>query len=98
MELIEKRFAPPQLTYNRFKRVVDDSHETFYSQLNAGYNILEMSNEYSTKVEDELKKSEEKINGLRQKTKLADEALLLKPSYDEDFIDEIFKNSINPIL
>ena len=52
LELIEKRFAPPQLTYTRFKRVVDDSHETFYSQLDAGRKIIELSTEYSTKVED----------------------------------------------
>lgn len=48
-------------------------------------NLAEEARKYeeNLKKEDELKKSEEKINGLRQKTKLADEALLLKPSYDE---------------
>lgn len=90
MELIEKRFAPPQLTYNRFKRVVDDSHETFYSQLNAGYNILEMSNEYSTKVEDELKNKLLVLNSIiKGLDKLSEELILNITKLETESKDEL---------
>lgn len=95
MELIEKRFAPPHLTYNRFKRVVDDSHETFYSQLNAGYNILEMSNEYSTKVEDELKNKLLVLNSIIKGLDKLSEELILNitkiETESEDELDNLFE-------
>ena len=95
MELIEKRFAPPQLTYNRFKRVVDDSHETFYSQLNAGYNILELSNEYSTKVEDELKNKLLVLNSIVKGLDKLSEELILNitklETESEDELDNLFE-------
>lgn len=94
LELIEKRFAPPQLTYSRFKRVVDDSHETFYSQLNAGYNILELSTEYSTKVEDELKNKLLLLNSIiKGLDKLSEELVLNISQVDtgsDDEIDHLF--------
>ena len=77
LELIEKRFAPPQLTYTRFKQVVDDSHETFYSQLESGRKILELSTEYSTKVEDELKNKVLVLNSIiKSLDKLSEELVL----------------------
>lgn len=95
MELIEKRFAPPQLTYNRFKRVVDDSHETFYSQLNAGYNILDLSNEYSTKVEDELKNKLLVLNSIIKGLDKLSEELILNITKQEtetqDELDHLFE-------
>lgn len=95
MELIEKRFAPPQLTYNRFKRVVDDSHETFYSQLNAGYNILELSNEYSTKVEDELRNKLLVLNSIVKGLDKLSEELILNitklETESEDELDNLFE-------
>lgn len=94
MELIEKRFAPPQLTYTRFKNVVDDSHQTFYSQLNAGFNILDLTNEYSTKVEDELKNKLLILNSIIQGLDKLSEELVLNISKQEteseDEIDELF--------
>ena len=90
MELIEKRFAPPQLTYSRFKRVVDDSHETFYSQLNAGYNLLELSTEYSSKVEDELKNKLIVLNSIiKGLDKLSEELVLNISQVDTESDDEI---------
>ena len=90
LELIEKRFAPPQLTYSRFKRVVDDSHETFYSQLNAAYSILELSTEYSTKVEDELKNKLIVLNSIiKGLDKLSEELVLNISQVDTESDDEI---------
>lgn len=94
MELIEKRFAPPQLTYSRFKRVVDESHETFYSQLHAGKKILELSTEYSTKVEDELKNKVLVLNSIIQSLDKLSEELVLNITQVESESD----NEINDLF
>lgn len=95
MELIEQRFAPPQLTYTRFKRVVDDSHETFYSQLSAGKRILELSTEYSTKVEDELKNKVLVLNSIIQSLDKLSEELVINisqvESESDSELDELFE-------
>lgn len=95
LELIEKRFTPPQLTYTRFKRVVDDSHETFYSQLSAGYKILELTNEYSTKVEDELKNKVLVLNSIIKSLDKLSEELILNinqvETESEDEINQLFE-------
>ena len=95
LELIEKRFEPPQLTYTRFKRVVDDSHETFYSQLKAGHKILDLSTEYSTKVEDELKNKVLVMNSIIQGLDKLSEELVLniskQESESENEINELFE-------
>ena len=87
LELIEKRFTPPQLTYTRFKQVVDDSHETFYSQLSAGKKILELSTEYSTKVEDELKNKVLVLNSIIQSLEKLSEELVINISQVESESD-----------
>ena len=92
MELIEKRFAPPQLTYTRFKQVVDDSHETFYSQLDAGRKILDLSTEYSTKVEDELKNKVLVLNSIIQGLDKLSEELVLNISKVESESDTELEN------
>ncbi len=95
LELIEQRFAPPQLTYNRFKRIVDDSHETFYSQLSAGKRILDLSTEYSTKIEDELKNKVLVLNSIIQGLDKLSEELVLniskQESESENEINELFE-------
>ncbi len=88
LDLIEQRFAPPQLTYTRFKGVVDDSHETFYSQLNAGQKILELSTEYSTKVEDELKSKLVVLNSIIQGLDKLSEELIVNISQIESESDD----------
>ena len=94
LELIEKRFAPPQLTYTRFKGVVDDSHDPFYSQLEAGKKILDLATNYSTKVEDELKNKVLVLNSIIQGLDKLSEELILnitkQESESDDEINELF--------
>ena len=60
--LIEKRFAPPQITYDKFISLIDTSHELFYSQSDAALNIIHLAAEDTARVEDELQK---KINTMK---------------------------------
>ncbi len=52
--LIEKRFSPPQITYDRFMSLIDSSHKLFYSQSDAALNIIHLAAEDTPRVENEL--------------------------------------------
>ena len=53
-KLIEKRFAPPQITYDRFISAVDNCHKLFYAQSDAALNIINLTNEYNPRLENEV--------------------------------------------
>jgi hypothetical protein len=58
--------------------------------LNAGYNILEMSNEYSTKVEDELKNKLLVLNSIiKGLDKLSEELILNITKLETESKDEL---------
>jgi hypothetical protein len=63
--------------------------------LNAGYNILEMSNEYSTKVEDELKNKLLVLNSIIKGLDKLSEELILNitklETESEDELDNLFE-------
>lgn len=61
-KLIEKRFEPPQITYDRFISAIDKSHELFYHEANGALNITKLAVEDTPRVENEL---ENKISILK---------------------------------
>ena len=61
-KLIEKRFAPPQITYDKFISLIDNAHKLFYSQSDAALNIINLAAEDTPRVQDELQK---KINTMK---------------------------------
>ena len=61
-ELIEKRFQPPQITYDRFMATIDKSHDLFYSEADGALNITKLAVEDTPRVESEL---ENKIDTLK---------------------------------
>lgn len=60
--LIEKRFQPPQITYDRFMATIDKSHDLFYSEADGALNIAKLAVEDTPRVESEL---ENKISTLK---------------------------------
>ena len=53
-DMIEKRFEPPQLTYTRFIGGVDRSKEIFEKQSKTAYTMIELADEYSPRIAEEL--------------------------------------------
>lgn len=53
-DLIEKRFAPPQLTYDKFINIVDSAHKLFYRQADAASSIINLAAEDTPRVQDEI--------------------------------------------
>ncbi len=54
-ELIEKRFEPPQITYDKFMSSIDNCHKLFYAQSDAASNIIDLAVEDTPRVQDEIK-------------------------------------------
>jgi len=55
-ELIEKRFSPPQITYDRFMDAVDKCSVLFYDHADSALNIIRVATGHTPKVDEELKK------------------------------------------
>ncbi len=54
-DLIEKRFTPPQLTYDKFIESVDKSDKMFNIHVEVISNILDLASEDSKRIDDELR-------------------------------------------
>lgn len=52
--LIEKRFAPPQLTYDKFISTVDSCHKIFNAQAESCSNIISLAGEDTPRIRQEL--------------------------------------------
>lgn len=53
-DLIEKKFEPPQITYDKFISLVDNSHSVFYKQYDAVIEITQFASEDNEDVRNEL--------------------------------------------
>ena len=62
-ELIEKRFEPPQITYDKFISLINTCHKLFYVQSDAALNIINLAAEDTPRVNDEIKN---KINAMKK--------------------------------
>lgn len=89
-DMIEKRFEPPQLTYTRFIGGVDKSHELFFKQLESAYTIIDIADEYSPRIEDELKSKIEILDSINDKMDdLINELIISDDVSKKDDIDNV---------
>lgn len=66
-DLIEKRFSPPQLTYDRFIGAIDSCNTLFYNQAELALNMIEVAIEHTPKVDEELKKKLDTLKSIIEK-------------------------------
>ena len=71
-KLIEKRFAPPQITYDKFMASVNKCNTVFNDQYNSAVSIINLASEDSPKIDMEL---ENKISSLKSIIKSIDELI-----------------------
>ena len=88
-QLIEKRFKPPQLTYDRFMHMVDKADKLFYTQADAALNITKLAVDDTPRIRREL---DEKIAIMKriidQIEELTNE-LVINISSDSDSQNEV---------
>lgn len=53
-DLIEKRFTPPQITYDKFMTTVNSCDKIFHSQADACLSIIELASEDTPRIRQEL--------------------------------------------
>ena len=54
-ELIERRFAPPQLTYDKFMSTVENAERVFDSEYYTAIDLVRYSDDYSQDMEEQIK-------------------------------------------
>ena len=69
-ELIEKRFSPPQITYDKFMNSVKKCNGVFNSQYESASNIIDLASQDTPKIDMEL---ETKISAMESITKYIDD-------------------------
>ncbi|MDR3222404.1 MAG: hypothetical protein LBT66_01525 [Methanobrevibacter sp.] len=67
LEIIEKRFTPPQLTYDRFIGIINNCNQIFYKQSESARNIIEVATKHVPKIDEELKKRLNTLKSLIEK-------------------------------
>ncbi|MDR3222957.1 MAG: zinc ribbon domain-containing protein [Methanobrevibacter sp.] len=88
LEIIEKRFTPPQLTYDRFIGMINNCNQIFYKQLKSATDIIEVATKHVPKVDDELKK---RLDTLKSLIKKLDDLIaeLIINSDDQSYSNEV---------
>ncbi|MBR2558537.1 MAG: hypothetical protein IKE95_09285 [Methanobrevibacter sp.] len=62
-DLIEKRFEPPQITYDRFMSSIGSCHKLFYTQYDSLSNITKLAVDDTPRIKNEL---DSKINAMKK--------------------------------
>ena len=91
--LIEKRFAPPQLTYDKFMSTVENAERVFDSEYYTTIDLVRYSDDYSSDMEEQIKA---KIKTLKVLIKQLDNLIkeLLENLSKDNSSDEEIKNII----
>ncbi|MDR2623533.1 MAG: hypothetical protein LBC39_03015 [Methanobrevibacter sp.] len=91
--LIEKRFTPPQITYDRFISAIDNCNGIFYSHVESTLNLINMDVIHSQKLEDEIKNRVYILKSLIEKIdELTNEMAINSSSSDEESYHDKVKN------
>ena len=62
-QLIEKKFTPPQITYDKFMNMVDNCNKLFYAQADRASNIINLAVEDTPRIRNEI---ENKIDAMKK--------------------------------
>lgn len=88
--LIEKRFEPPQLTYNRFIGGVDKSEELFKKNMDSAYTMINLASEYSPRIAGEVESKIDILKAIIQKLDdLSNELVLNEDLSKKEDIDNL---------
>lgn len=90
-ELIEKRFPSPQITNNKFNSIVDECGEIFDEKYEVILTIIKSSNEYSSKLDDEINTNIDVLIEINNKLdKLTNELLINMSETKNNNVNKLF--------
>ena len=88
-DLIEKRFAPPQITYDKFMSVIDSCHKLFYSQHDAALNIINLAAEDTPRIDDEVERKISNMKAIIDQIESLTNELVINISEDDGTSEEV---------
>ena len=88
-ELIEKRFEPPQLTYDKFIANIDNCEKLFNIQAESALNIIQLSDGDSQIVKKEINNKINIMKSIIQQVEDLTDELVINMSSDENSSNEI---------
>ena len=87
--LIEKRFKPPQITYDRFMTTIDKSHDLFYGEAEGALNIANLAVEDTPRVENEIENKIDTLKSIIDQIEDLTNELVINISSDEKSHDDV---------
>ena len=87
--LIEKRFEPPQITYDKFISVIDTCHKLFYSQSDAALNIINLAAEDTPRIQEEIQSKIEAMKKIINQIEDLTNELVINISSSEESSQEV---------
>lgn len=88
-ELIEKRFAPPQITYDKFMSVIDSCHKMFYSQQESALNIINLAAEDTPRIDGELESKISNMKAIIDQIENLTNELVINISEEDGSVEEV---------
>ena len=88
-DLIEKSFAPPQITYDRFMGVIESSHKMFYNQYDSALNIINLAAEDTPRIESELETKMGNMKAIINQIEDLTNELVINLSSDDETGEEV---------
>ncbi|WP_458453937.1 hypothetical protein [Methanobrevibacter sp.] len=93
-DLITKRFAPPQITYDKFISIVDNAHKLFYRQADSALSIINLAAEDTPRVQEEIKNKIDSMHTIIDQIESLTNELVINIS-NEDASSEEVKNLLD---
>ncbi|MBE6500267.1 MAG: hypothetical protein E7Z80_06980 [Methanobrevibacter thaueri] len=89
-DLIKQRFEPPQLTYTRFISGVDKSKELFNKHLDSALTMINLADEYSSRIDGEIKSNINILHEIIDKLDaLTNELIINEDLSNKDDVDSL---------
>ncbi|MBR0270824.1 MAG: hypothetical protein IJQ68_02365 [Methanobrevibacter sp.] len=83
-ELINAKFAPPQITYDKFMAVIDNCHKIFADQYDSLVNLIKFTNEDSVRIDSEINDKMANMNAIIDKLDDLSSELVINMSKTND--------------
>jgi len=94
LELLERKFPNGQMSYARFRGEVDVCRVNFFKEADAALNMIDLSDEYSEKIEDALKEKVSTLQSIVAKMNDLQSELIISISNGDDSSNEEIDNLI----
>lgn len=87
--LIKKRFEPPQITYDKFIRTIDNAEKLFKTQEEAALNIINLAAEDTQRVREEINNKIEAMKTIINQIEDLTNELVINISSDDEASEEV---------